>query len=238
MKVEIIQVTEQWVVVNKPAGMLTIPDRFNTEQASVKRFLEKQFNEVFVVHRLDRDTSGIVIFALNPESHKFLSEQFQNRKVKKTYLAIVDGFPPMEGFIDAPLAESTVKRGKMLVHPRGKDALTSYRVLEQFKHASLMEVNIHTGRMHQIRVHFAHIGHPLIVDSLYGKREAFYLSELKGRKFKLAKFEEEEKALISRQTLHAFRLEFIDPQDLDTVSVEAPLPKEMTALLNQLRKFK
>lgn len=237
MKLEILKKTENWVAVNKPAGMLTIPDRFNPSQANIKCILDPLFEEVYVVHRLDRDTSGLVIFALNAEHHKSISSQFQNREVKKTYLAVVDGFPPSEGLIDAPLAESTIKRGKMLVHQRGKEAITSYKVLERFRNSSLCEINIHTGRMHQIRVHFAHIGHPLFVDSLYGKRDAFWLSELKGRKFKLGKYEQEEKPLISRQTLHALRLEFKDQDNGQIISIEAPIPKDLAALINQLRKF-
>jgi 23S rRNA pseudouridine1911/1915/1917 synthase len=221
------------IVAEKPAGMLTIPDRFDKSHISLKDYLNKYHEEVIPVHRLDRDTSGVIVFALKQEAHVVLSRYFFERTVEKYYLAVVDGITPSSGTIDAPLTESTTRRGKMLVHKRGKEALSSFETLRHYDHASLVRVLIHTGRMHQIRVHMGHIGHPLVVDPLYGKRESFYLSELKGRKYK---GNEEERPLISRMPLHAEQLIIPHPVTAEKMTFKAEIPKDIKALISQLEK--
>jgi 23S rRNA pseudouridine1911/1915/1917 synthase len=221
------------IVTEKPAGMLTIPDRFDKSQLSLKDFLLKTHEEVIPVHRLDRDTSGVIVFALTQEAHVILSKSFFQRIVEKYYLAVVDGHTPDTGTIDAPLTESTARRGKMLVHQRGKESLSSFETLQRFDHASLVRVLLHTGRMHQIRVHMAHIGHPLVVDPLYGKREAFFLSELKGRKYK---GNEDERPLINRMPLHAEQLIISHPVTIEKMKFTAETPKDIRALISQLEK--
>jgi 23S rRNA pseudouridine955/2504/2580 synthase/23S rRNA pseudouridine1911/1915/1917 synthase len=236
VKIDIIYKDEYIVIINKSAGMLTVADRLNIENVHLQSLLRLKYGEIFTIHRLDRDTSGAIIFAKDAESHKILSEQFETRDVQKHYLAIVDGTPPEYGLIDEPLAESQTKRGVMKVYKKGKPSLTEYNVVKQFGRCSLIAVLIHTGRMHQIRVHMAHIGHPLFVDAVYGRREAFYLSELKGRKFKLRKLEEEERPHISRQTLHSHILKIHYPKTGEKMSFEATVPKDMAALIKQLEK--
>jgi RluA family pseudouridine synthase len=228
---------EQFVAVNKPAGILSIPDRFNPDLPNILHMLLKQYPEIIPVHRLDKYTSGVNIFAKNAEAHRNLSLQFEKGEVEKYYYTIVDGIPEEpEDFIDLPLAESTTKRGKMVITRKGKPALTQYKVLESFKRYAFLAVRIFTGRMHQIRVHMQAIGHPLIVDSLYGKREAFYISEIKTRGFK-QNDPENMRPLLDRQPLHAYAIILHHPVTNAAIRIEAELPKDMQACLNQLRKW-
>ncbi|MFN7116535.1 MAG: RluA family pseudouridine synthase [Saprospiraceae bacterium] len=237
-KIDIIYEDEALLIVNKPADLLTIPDRFALEKPNLLTALSEYYNDkIWVVHRLDRETSGIICFAKTEEAHKHLSQQFFNRTVDKIYLALVDGKPGTDtGTIDAPIGPHPTLPGKMTVIRSGKPAVTDYNIIEIFKAFSLVEANIHTGRTHQIRVHFKHIGHPLAIDPLYGKREAFYLSEVKHRGYQLGK-EQEERPLMSRTTLHAYQLSLAHPLSEERQTFTAPLPKDFQAVLNQLRKW-
>jgi 23S rRNA pseudouridine1911/1915/1917 synthase len=236
-ELDIIYEDDTLICVNKPAGLLTIPDRFNTNALSVISVLAKQFETIIPVHRLDRNTSGVVLFAKNADMHKKMSLLFENREVSKYYVAIAEGrVEPSEGVIHAPLAESMTQRGKMVINKRGKESTTEYKVITQFKRFAFVSLKLLTGRMHQIRVHMLHIGHPLVVDNLYGNRESLCLSEIKQKRFNIGKFEEE-KPLLSRQPLHAQRLEFIHPDTNIPIVCEAALPKDMYALLRQLEKW-
>ncbi|WP_291910892.1 RluA family pseudouridine synthase [Chitinophaga sp. CB10] len=239
MRIEehIILETPDFVIINKPSGMLTLPDRHDNELTSLNGLLKKAYGEIFTVHRLDRDTSGIILFARNEAAHKYYSQLFESREVKKFYLAFVNGqLFPKQGSVDEPIMEHPVQKGKMVTNRRGKASLTDYDVLEEFGLLSLVKLQIHTGRTHQIRVHMKHLGHPVAVDELYGTGEPIRLSAIK-KKFKLGKYVEEERPLLSRLALHAAELEFKDRQG-NLQKVEAPLPKDMAALLNQLRKHK
>ncbi|MBK7407510.1 MAG: RluA family pseudouridine synthase [Saprospirales bacterium] len=225
------------IIVEKPASLLSIPDRFVPEKENLLDKLREGREEVFTVHRLDRETSGIMIFAKTREAHRDLSLQFENRQVTKQYLVLVEGqVAEEEGRIDLPIGEHISQPGKMEVKGRGKPSLTLYKVLERFKGFTLLEADIQTGRTHQIRVHFAAIGHPLAVDTLYGGREGFLLSEIKGRRFRLGKFEEE-RPLMTRVTLHAHRLRFRHPTSGAFLEFESPWPKDFGAVVNQLRKW-
>lgn len=237
-KLEVLYEDDYVIAVNKPAGYLSIPDRFIAEIPNVKGLLEAQYGEIYTVHRLDKYTSGVIIFAKDAESHRFLSAQWMERLPEKYYTAIVDGVPsPASDTIDLALAESMAKRGKMVVNKRGKESVSQYLVVEDYKTFSLVELQIYTGRMHQIRVHMAERGHPLVVDKLYGKREFLMLSELKGKKYNRAK-DEEERPLLSRQPLHAHRLVIAHPKTELPLTIEAPVPKDIRAVVNQMRKLK
>lgn len=225
------------LAVNKPAGMLSIPDRFNPDLPNLISYFKPKFPELIPVHRLDKFTSGVILLAKDAETHKKLSELFLSRDVEKYYIAIVDGTPePESGHIDVPLAESTVTRGKMLVHKRGKPSVTDYKVLRKFGKYSLIYLRLHTGRMHQIRVHMQYLGNPLIVDELYGHRSKFYLSEIKHRNFKQSKFEDEQ-PLLSRQPLHAEKVVFDHPITGIRTEITATMPKDMEAVLRQMEKW-
>lgn len=236
-KVDIIYEDEYLVAVNKPANLLTIPDRFRHDLPNLFAMLSSTREELYTVHRLDKFTSGGILFAKDKETHKLLSQMFMDRVPEKYYIAVVDGsFRTPTGIVDEPLSESTTTRGKMLVHKRGKESKTAYEVLESFTSFSYVRLRIFSGRLHQIRVHMAHIGHPLVVDHLYGRREAFFISEIKRKKFNLKKGEEE-KPLIERQPLHSHQLIFPHPISGKMLNLEFPIPKDIKALLNQLRKI-
>lgn len=237
-KIKILHEDEQLVVVYKPARFLTLPDRFVAEKPNVYHFLQQKYGEIFVVHRLDKETSGILCFARTEEAHKDLCRQFEKRTVKKIYMTLVEGivYPKTGGVIDKPIATSTRDRGRVVIAKRGKPSRTEYAVVEEFKHYTLIEAEIKTGRTHQIRVHFESIGHPLAVDALYGRKSAFYLSELKHKRYNSSKGEEE-KPLMDRTTLHAFRLTIQHPKTGEDLSFESPLPKDFSAVLKQLRKW-
>lgn len=233
---EILYEDDDFVIINKPAGMLSVPDRFNQEIPNLYNILKLKYGNIFIVHRLDADTSGVIVFAKNQAAHRDLSIKFEKRDVKKNYVAIVNGkIEKQDNSINLPVAERKGKPGTMKIYRyAGKKAITNYKVLESFKRFTLVEVELLTGRMHQIRVHFQAIGHPLAVDPVYGGREALFLSEIKSRYQK--KEDEEEKPLIRRLTLHAKSIEFKHYRTNKIIRVEAQIPKDFKALLNQLRK--
>jgi 23S rRNA pseudouridine1911/1915/1917 synthase len=235
ISLDIIYENEELVAVNKPSGMLSIPDRHDEALPSLQKMLREKYGTIFTVHRLDRDTSGIILFAKNETMHKYLSQLFELHQVQKFYSGIVSGQPVnMQGTIDAPIAEHPVHKGSMVVHRKGKVAITDYTVLEKLGSFSLVQFQIHTGRTHQIRVHAKHLGHPIACDPLYGDAKPILLSSIK-KKFKLGKNELEEKPMLSRLALHASRLQFTLPNG-DALVLEAPLPKDIRALLQQLKK--
>ena len=237
MKLEVLFEDDDLIIVNKPSGVLVIPDRFDTTIPSLNKLLEERCGQkIWVVHRLDRETSGAIVFAKSELSHRYLSMLFMEREVNKFYAGIVIGVPvPAEGRIESPIAEHPAVKGKMTVAKRGKDSVTDYKVVEQWPLYALLQFQLHTGRTHQIRVHMAEIGHPLVCDDLYGDGKPFLLSTVKKR-YNMGKNEEFEKPLLSRLALHAYKLEFAK-EDGTAISVESPLPKDMAAMVNQLNKW-
>lgn len=227
---------DDFVALNKPSGLLSIPDR-EGEEVSLKSLLQEKYSQIFTVHRLDRDTSGLIVFAKNEATHKHLSQQFEGRLTKKIYAGLVLGSPSeTKGSINLPLAENMVQRGVMIVNRRGKESLTDYEVLEDFGLYSWMQFQIHTGRTHQIRVHIKEIGHPIVCDEVYGDGKPVLLSSLKKKKFKLGKDVLEERPLLSRLALHAYQLTFTTLQG-DKKELTAELPKDLRATLQQLQKW-
>lgn len=235
MSIDIILETPDFVAVNKPSGLLSIPDRMGVE-ISLKDLLKQQYGQIYTVHRLDKDTSGIIIFAKNETSHKALSALFESREMEKFYLGLVQGqMMNTSGSIDAAIMEHPGKTTKMMTHVKGKPSLTDYEVQEQFRLYSWVRFQIHTGRTHQIRVHMQHIGHSIVCDEIYGDPKPVLLSSIK-KNFKLAKVAEEEKPILSRLALHSSQLNFMY-EDVD-YALEAPLPKDLRAVLQQLKKWK
>ncbi|MEO6670471.1 MAG: RluA family pseudouridine synthase [Ferruginibacter sp.] len=225
---------DDFVAVNKPAGLLTIPDREQSEK-SLKEILINKYGTIFTVHRLDKDTSGLLIFAKNETAHKYFSKLFEERKIEKYYLGIVHGSPASKtGEIDAPIAEHGVNKGMMSVNRNGKPSLTSYEVLDANPNFSLVSFQLHTGRTHQIRVHSKNIGHPLACDPLYGDGKPLLLSAIK-KKFKLSKHDEEERPMISRLALHSYKLIF-NNENNERIELTAEMPKEFRAFMQQLKK--
>lgn len=234
------------VAVAKPAGLATIPGR--GESDSVLERLAAQLGlrhsgsedpRLRVVHRLDKDTSGVLLFAKNLAAQRHLSHQFQNNAIGKEYLALVHGRPgEREGDIDAPLAPHPTSPKRMTVFRHGRAARTLWRVEETFRDLTLLRCFPKTGKTHQIRVHLRHAGMPLAIDPLYnalrpGVEPGIRLSQFK-RDYRPTRGEEE-RPLIERLTLHAHRLAFVNVNG-EAVTIEAPLPKDMRVVLNQLRR--
>jgi 23S rRNA pseudouridine1911/1915/1917 synthase len=234
----IIFENEEYVFVNKPSGMLTILDRHDSSLPSVVGFLRSKYEKIFTIHRIDKDTSGCVVFAKNEEAHRHASIAFESRQVTKKYLGIVHGSPANDtGTIQDRLMDHPVIKGKMIVNAKqGKEAITNYKLVENFKSYSLVEFPILTGRMHQIRIHSANLGTPLLCDPIYGKDEKIFVSQL-NKKYNLSKLTEEEQPILQRLALHSAHISFEDAQG-KTLAVDCPLWKDMDASMKQMRKWK
>jgi 23S rRNA pseudouridine955/2504/2580 synthase/23S rRNA pseudouridine1911/1915/1917 synthase len=234
MRPEIIVEHNDFIAINKPSGLLSIPDRMGQE-ISLKTLLTEKYGSIYTVHRLDKDTSGLIVFARNEATHKALSAAFEGREVEKFYLGMVYGQPMnSEGSIEVPITEHPAKNGKMITHAKGKASHTDYTVLESFRQFSWLRFQIHTGRTHQIRVHMQHIGHSIVCDELYGNPEPVLLSSLK-KKFKLSKYAEEERPIMGRLALHAHQLSFTLNNERFELTAEPA--KDLRAFLQQLRKL-
>ena len=232
----IISETPDWIAINKPSGLLSIPDREGKE-ISLKKMLQEKFETIFTVHRLDKDTSGLIVFAKNEQTHKNLSLQFEERQTEKIYQGLLIGsLPEKEGTVHILIAENPAKKGTMQVNSKGKESITDFKVLTDFKIFSWVQFQIHTGRTHQIRVHAKHLGHPVVYDEIYGDGKPLMVSSIKS-KFNLSKNELEERPILNRLALHAFSLKFSDING-ETIKLEAALPKDLKATLQQLDKWK
>jgi 23S rRNA pseudouridine1911/1915/1917 synthase len=230
---EILFEDETLLVVNKPAGLVVHPAAGHEEHTLVNALLHHCEGELSgiggvarpgIVHRLDKETSGCLVVAKNDETHVALSSQFASRKVEKIYHAIVCGEMQRDkGEIRASIARHPSHRKRMAVSDdTGREARTSYRVLEKLRATTLVEAGLHTGRTHQIRVHFQFLGFPLMGDLTYGQRQNRRLEELVG-------------FTAPRVMLHAFQLAFIHPRTGKRVHFEAPLPKDFEEMLKALR---
>jgi 23S rRNA pseudouridine1911/1915/1917 synthase len=229
---EIVYEDQVLLVVDKPAGMVVHPAPGHSGGTLVNALLAHcpelaagEDDRPGIVHRLDRDTSGLILVAKNEKARRALQRQFKERQVHKAYVALLDGhLYPAWGRIEAAVGRDPHHRQRMSVQTGGREATTEYHVLEQFAHQvgpaagdyTLVEAEPHTGRTHQIRVHFASIGHPVVGDGVYGRRRT--------------------SLPVSRQFLHARRLGFKHPSTGQRLELEAPLPEELAALLDLLRQ--
>ena len=210
------------VVVDKPSGLAVHPGPGHPSGTLVNALLarcpgiEGVGGEIRpgIVHRLDKDTSGLMVVAKNDAAHHHLSESLKNREVRKEYLALVEGeLAEEEGVIDRPIGRHPRNRKKMAVVDDGREARTRYRVLERLERTTLVELSLETGRTHQIRVHLAHLGHPLVGDGVYGRG---YGS-------------------LGRQFLHAYRLGFEHPSSGDFLEFQSDLPEDLRRVLEGMR---
>jgi 23S rRNA pseudouridine1911/1915/1917 synthase len=238
-----------WVAVDKPAGLATIPGRAEPPGETVLERLGELLGlpvsgaadpRVRVVHRLDKETSGFLLFALDSATQRHLSHQFQNNTAQKEYLALVLGRPSTdEGEIDAPLDRHPTSPQRMtVVKHGGRPARTAWRVEQRFRELTLLRVFPKTGKTHQIRVHLKSIGLPLAIDPLYNPATkgspGLMLSTFK-RGYRPVRGEEE-RPLIDRLTLHAEKLRFVPPGG-EQIEVVAPVPKDLRATINMLGKY-
>ncbi len=224
---DILYEDEDIIVINKPRGMVVHPAAGNYEGTLVNALLEhcrgslSDINGVIrpgIVHRIDKDTSGVLVVAKNNSSHGILSDKLKEHDIKRVYIAVAEGVIIEDtGKIDAPIGRHPTERKKMAVNLKnGRRAVTHFRVLERFKSSTLLELQLETGRTHQIRVHMSYIGHPLIGDTVYGRKKQRYG--------------------IEGQALHARVLGFVHPGTGKYVEFEAEAPTEFNELVKTLRK--
>ena len=230
------------VVLTKPAGVPSVHDGNRPDAPDLASLIESDFGDVWPVHRLDLETSGVIVFARNEQAHRVLSEQFETRAIEKTYHALLAGNPPWtERDVDAPLSVDADRKHRTLVDAKdGKPSFTRFVVLERLlsksKGVTLVEALPETGRTHQIRAHALSLGFPIVADALYGNSKPIYLSALK-RDYRPNMNEQEERPLMGRVALHALRLKLTHPTTGEALTFEAPYAKDFAATLNQLRKL-
>jgi|SRR5690606_20925730 23S rRNA pseudouridine1911/1915/1917 synthase len=235
MKLAILYEDDDFVVVDKPAGITVIPDRTDSHTDLTQLLTQQLKQKLWVAHRIDKQTSGLVCFAKNEEAHRHLSLQFQEHTVEKYYQGIVSGkLFPESGEIREAIAHHPTVAGKMVISKHGKPSHTTYNVLKQWPLYALVQFRIYTGRTHQIRVHMQSLGHPILCDELYGSDKPLFLSSIK-RGYKLS-LNAEEKPLLSRLALHAFSLSFQKISG-EHIHITSPLPKDIQACVKQLDKW-
>ena len=210
------------IVIDKPAGLVVHPGAGQPDRTLMNALLAHAPSlagvpRAGIVHRLDKDTSGLLVVAKTVSAQASLVKQLAERSVRRVYLALVQGDPPASGIIDAPVGRDARVRTRMAVSHRGKEARTGFRVLERFGHAALAECRLETGRTHQIRVHFQHIRHPLVGDSVYRRGTRHGIT-------------------FGRQALHAAELSLIHPRTGERMTWQAPLPRDFRRLLESLRR--
>lgn len=222
MELNILYEDEGLLILDKPAGIPVHPSMQHYSDSlsnGVKFYFDKikLYKKIRPVNRLDRDTSGIVIFAKNEYIHNILSQQMQHGILKKKYIAICEGiFDLKEGIIDFPIARKENSIIERCVNPLGDSAITNYKVIQELSSPtslSVLDINLITGRTHQIRVHTSYLGHPIIGDSLYGNTSPF----------------------IARQALHAYKIEFLNPITNKKMVINSELPNDMKQILNYKR---
>jgi len=239
-QIEIIHKDSEIVVLNKPSGISVTKDRTGAEQLT--DLLRTQFDDTFVeslrlIHRLDKDTSGVLVLARTLQAQAEFTSYFEKRIVKKIYLAFVKGFvKDSEGVIETPLSRNPSNTNLMRIDlKKGKDALAQWNLLADFGSIALLKIQPLTGRTHQIRVHLPSIGLPLAIDPLYGNSRYIFLSDFKTG-YRLGKGQTE-KPLIDRLTLHAYQIELPERKNRTSKLFIAGLDKKFTAALKMLTKY-
>ncbi len=242
-KLSILLNSPDYIAIDKPSGLASIPTRDGS--VSAIELLSEQSNlprtgsadpRIRPVHRIDQDTSGVLLFAKHVEAQRHVSHQFQNNAVEKIYLALVTGRPAeVSGVIDAPIVPHPADPRRMTTAKRGRRSVTQWQVEASFRHYTLLRVFPKTGKTHQIRVHLLSIGLPLAIDPIYNAHAPPLLLSAFKRGYRPKK-DEPERPLIARLTLHAHRLSFTDRKG-ELQTIESPLPKDFGTSIKQLTKF-
>ena len=223
------------VVLDKPAGLVVHPAAGHPDQTLVNALLfhVRDLSGIGgelrpgIVHRLDKDTSGVMIIAKNDAAHRKLTAEWGSDRVRKEYLSLVYGTPSVSaGTIDAPIGRDPRERKRMNVVPGGRAAITDYEVLERYPHVSLLRCLIRTGRTHQIRVHMKHLGHPIVGDPVYSGPQWRGIPDRKVQRIVQS---------MTRQALHAWRITFPHPRTGTSMTIEAPIAADLLAVLEALR---
>lgn len=230
--IHIIYEDNDLIIVNKTAGMVVHPAAGNYQGTLVNALLHhcpalEKLPRAGLIHRLDKDTTGLLVIAKTLSAYKSLIEQLQARTMKREYEAIVQGEIISGGRIEEPIARHSKDRKKMTIVPTGKEAITHYRIIEKFPHFTHLYIQLETGRTHQIRVHMAHIRHPIIGDQTYGR---LYFPKDAAEELKVALKH------FKRQALHARQLTLTHPTTNKLIRFEAPLPNDMAALLEVIKE--
>jgi len=206
---------KQIIVLNKPAGLSVLPEGWDKNAPYLQKLLEKQFGRIWVVHRLDKVTSGVMLFARTAEAHRELNRQFEQKEVRKRYHAIVEGIPEWEEYTAKHSLYPNVGRKHRTVvdRHRGKRSVTAFKLLKSWQAQAWLEAQPETGRTHQIRVHLSALGYPILADTLYGAEESDW---------------------IARPALHAQQIQFVHPSTKKELSFLAPYPQDFADLLEKL----
>ncbi|NLW49773.1 MAG: RluA family pseudouridine synthase [Candidatus Brocadiaceae bacterium] len=232
---------DRWLVaVNKPPDLVVHPSKGH-QTGTMVNALVHHFDRLSstygplrpgVVHRLDRDTSGVILVIKDDSVHEGIARQFEERSIRKEYVALCEGRFELDGdLVDAPIGRDPCHRERMRVRPSiGRPAQTVYEVLERLGEFTLVVCRPKTGRTHQIRVHMQYVGHPIVADAFYGVRDCLYPSDLTG-----GEHVPDEEPLLARQALHARRITFTHPKGGERITVEAPLPADMARTVEALR---
>jgi len=233
MDLNIVHEDEHILIINKPAGLVMHPAPGNRHGTLLNGLLHHQADllnvpRAGIVHRLDKDTTGLCVVAKTLEAHTHLVRQLQAREMGRRYIAVVIGSVPINGRIDAPIGRHPGDRKKMAVSDKGKEAVTHYQCTERYNGCAQIQVTLETGRTHQIRVHMTHIGHALIGDQVYGRRLAVLPRQVA---------EVPEVAVFTRQALHATQLSLIHPATEAPLTVDAALPEDMQRLCGALKRI-
>ena len=237
--IKIVYEDDDLLVLDKPAGMVVHPGKGNETNTLVNALLHYSNHladtgeklRPGIVHRLDKDTSGLIVIAKNDLAQRKLRRQFDTKEIFRIYWALVWGnFDQEKGTIHEPIARSRKNPIKFVVDPRGRDAITHFKVLQRFQYVTLLEIRLETGRTHQIRVHMRHINHPVVGDQLYNGRE----TQLLNLPENLRKRGEHLLKLLPHQTLHAKKLTFLHPRTNERVAFESDLPENFQQALQKL----
>lgn len=234
IELDVIYSDKDIIIINKPAGLVVHPGAGNPNHTLVNALLNYDHSleaipRAGIIHRLDKDTTGVMVVARRPQSHTFLVRQLQERKIKREYQTIVCGQLISGGLIENKMGRHPVHRTKMAVTQSGKTAITHYKILKKFRHYTHLQVQLETGRTHQIRVHMSYIKHPVVGDPVYGNKKSIR----KG----VDPLLRENIECFNRQALHAFSLELPHPSSNERMTFTADLPTDMKMLIDALDKY-